>query len=37
MVLALGTLILAASVALVVLAEWTRNRGMAPGKKKIGV
>jgi hypothetical protein len=33
-VLALGALILAASVALVVLAEWIRNRGVA--KKSIG-
>ena len=36
MVLALGTLILAASVALVVLAEWARNRGVAPEKQSIG-
>ncbi len=36
MVLALGTLILAASVALVVLAEWARNWGVAPDKKSIG-
>jgi spermidine/putrescine transport system permease protein len=36
MVLALGTLILAASVALVVLAEWARNWGVAPAKKSIG-
>jgi len=36
MVLALGALILVASVALVVLAEWARNLGVAPGKKSIG-
>jgi spermidine/putrescine transport system permease protein len=36
MVLALGALILAGSVALVVLAEWARNRGVAPEKKAIG-
>ena len=35
-VLALGALILLASVALVVLAEILRNRGVAPGKKMIG-
>jgi spermidine/putrescine transport system permease protein len=36
LVLALGALILVASVALVVLAEWARNLGMAPEKKSIG-
>jgi spermidine/putrescine transport system permease protein len=36
LVLALGALILAASVALVILAEWARNWGLAPGKKSIG-
>ncbi len=36
MVLALGALILVASVALVILAEWARNLGVAPGKKSIG-
>jgi spermidine/putrescine transport system permease protein len=36
MVLALGALILLASVVLVVLAEWLRNRGVAPDKKTIG-
>jgi spermidine/putrescine transport system permease protein len=36
MVLALGALILLASVALVVLAEWARNLGVAPEKKSIG-
>ncbi len=35
-VLALGALILLVSVVLVVLAEWLRNRGVAPGKKTIG-
>jgi spermidine/putrescine transport system permease protein len=35
-VLALGALILLASVALVVLAEWARNLGVAPEKKSIG-
>ncbi len=35
-VLALGALILVASVALVILAEWTRNLGVAPEKKSIG-
>ena len=36
MVLALGALILLASVALVVLAEWARNLGVTPEKKSIG-
>jgi spermidine/putrescine transport system permease protein len=36
MVLALGALILLASVCLVILAEWARNLGVAPEKKKIG-
>ncbi len=35
-VLALGALILLVSVVLVVLAEWLRNRGVAPEKKTIG-
>jgi spermidine/putrescine transport system permease protein len=35
-VLALGALILLASMVLVVLAEWLRNRDVAPGKKMIG-
>ena len=35
-VLALGALILVASVALVILAEWSRNLGVAPEKKSIG-
>jgi spermidine/putrescine transport system permease protein len=35
-VLALGALILLVSVVLVVLAEWLRNRGVAPDKKTIG-
>jgi spermidine/putrescine transport system permease protein len=35
-VLALGALILLASVVLVVAAEWIRNRGVAPDKKMIG-
>ena len=35
-VLALGALILLASVALVILAEWARNLGVAPEKKSIG-
>jgi spermidine/putrescine transport system permease protein len=36
MVLALGALILVASVALVILAEWASNLGVAPEKKSIG-
>jgi spermidine/putrescine transport system permease protein len=35
-VLALGTLILVGSIALVILAEWARNLGVAADKKAIG-